>query len=143
MKHRSQVQLIYHGANILLVGLLAGVVLMIAIDKAWGAGPVHSWAVAHTSISLTGVAFIAMAASLDHVLLSDRAGAILVRTLMVCAYTFCIGLVIGAVAGVAGLAPTGPFFNWVVFILFVTGAVAVLFGVAIFIWGARRAVRSL
>jgi hypothetical protein len=143
MKHSLKIRLIYHGANVLLVGLLAGVVLMYAIDDSWGPAAVNAWRIAHTSITLTGVAFIAMAATFDTLKLGPRAALTLFVSLMVSAYTFCIGLVIGALAGVVGLAPMGPFLNWVVFILFVIGAFAVVFGLIIFIVGARRAIRNL
>lgn len=127
----------------MFIGLVAGLPLLLAIDLGWGDGSVHAWSVAHTSVTLTGVAFIAISGAFDHLVHGELEAAILVRSLLLCAYTFTLGLIIAAVAGVRGLAPMGPALNWVAFILFATGSFAVVFGVATMVFGALRALRSL
>jgi hypothetical protein len=143
VQYRFQLQLLLHGTIMMLIGLLAGLPLMLAIDLGWGDASVHSWAVAHTSVTLTGVAFIAISAAFDHLVHGALEAAILVRSLLLCAYTFTIGLMVVGIAGVRGLAPMGPALNWVAFILFVIGAFAVVFGVATMILGAFRALRTM
>lgn len=143
MQYRFQLQLLLHGTIMMLIGLLAGLPLMLAIDLGWGDASVHSWAVAHTSVTLTGVAFIAISAAFDHLVHGALEAAILVRSLLLCAYTFTVGLMVVGMAGVRGLAPIGPALNWVAFILFVIGAFAVVFGVATMILGAFRALRTM
>lgn len=142
MQYRYQLQLLLHGTIMTFIGLLAGLPLMLAIDFGWGDGSVHSWAVAHTSVTLTGVAFIAISAAFDHLVHGALEAAILVRALLVCAYTFTVGLAIVGIAGVRGLAPVGPALNLVAFGLFVVGALAVVFGVGVMIMGAYRAWRD-
>lgn len=142
MQYRLQLLLLLHGTVMIFIGLLAGVPLMLAIDLGWGSFSEHIWAVSHTSVTLTGVAFVAISGAFDHLVHGEREAALLVRSLLVCAYTFTVGLLVDAVGEVRGLAPMGPLLNWVAFILFVIGAVAILLGVGIMIMGAQRALRS-
>src|SRR5262245_1150425 len=129
MQYRYQLQLLLHGTIMTFIGLLAGLPLMLAIDFHWGDASIHAWAITHTSVTLTGVAFIAISAAFDHLVHGEFEAALLVRSLLLCAYTFTVGLGIVGIAGVRGLAPVGPALNLIAFGLFVVGAFAVVFGV--------------
>jgi hypothetical protein len=136
-----QLLLLVHGTIMMFIGLIIGVPLMVAIDLNWNAFEQHIWAVTHTSVTLTGVAFVAVSGTFDHLVHGKREAQILVGSLLLCAYTFTVGLITAGIFEVRGLAPTGPAANWVVFILFVIGAFSIIFGVAIMIIGAQRALR--
>ena len=136
-----QVLLLAHGTIMMFIGLLMGVPLMIAINLNWNAFEQHVWAVSHTSVTLTGVAFVAISAAFDHLVHGKREAQILVGSLLLCAYTFTVGLLTAGIFEVRGLQAAGPLANWVVFILFVIGAFAIIFGVGVMIIGAQRALR--
>lgn len=136
-----QILLLVHGAIMMFIGLIIGVPLMLAIDLNWGAFAQHIWAVTHSSVTLTGVSFVAISGTFDHLVHGKREAQILVGALLLCAYTFTVGLILAGIFEVRGLAPTGPAANWVVFILFVIGAFAIIFGVGVMILGAQRALR--
>lgn len=61
---------------------------------------------------------------------------------MTSAYSFTLGLVVAATAGVRGLRATGPALNWVVFAAYMVGSVGALVGVALVIRGAYAALRG-
>jgi len=141
MQYRLQITLLAHGTVMLLIGLLAGVPLMIAINLEWGLFATHIWAVTHTSVTIVGASFIAISGAFDHLVHGELESKILVGSLLLCAWTFTPGLVIAGIFGVQGLEPHGPFANWVVFILFVIGAFAMVFGAGVMVLGAQRALR--
>ena len=60
---------------------------------------------------------------------------------MASAYSFTLGLVVAATAGVRGLRATGPALNWVVFAAYMVGSLGVLLGVVLMIRGAYAALR--
>lgn len=141
MQYRLQITLLLHGTIMMFIGLLAGVPLMIAINQSQGPFALHIWAVTHTSVTIVGVAFIAISGAFDHLVHGKLEASILVGSLLLCAWTFTPGLVIAGIFGVQGLKPQGPPANWIVFILFVIGAFAMVFGTGVMIIGAQRALR--
>jgi len=106
--HRSQVQLLLHGAIVLFVGLLCGIPFALAAGNAWGEEAVRAWRVAHTGGAAVGLMLIVIGAVLHRLLLGDRAGAILVWSLVASAYSFTAGVLVAATAGVRGLQAGGP-----------------------------------
>jgi hypothetical protein len=142
-QYRLQITLLLHGTVMLFIGLLAGVPLMIAINREWGPFATHIWAVTHTSVTIVGVCFIAISGAFDHLVHGKFESTILVGSLLLCAWTFTPGLVLAGIFGVQGLKPQGPPANWVVFILFVIGAFAMVFGSGVMILGAQRALRVI
>lgn len=140
-QYRLQIALLFHGTVMMLIGLLAGVPLMIAINRGWGPFATHIWAATHTSVTIVGATFIAISGAFDHLVHGELESKILVGLLLLCAWTFTPGLWIAGIFGVQGLEPHGPLANWVVFILFVIGAFAMVAGAGVMVLGAQRALR--
>jgi len=140
--HRSQVQLLLHGAIVLFVGLLCGIPFALAAGNAWGEEAVRAWRVAHTGGAAVGLMLIVIGAVLHRLLLGDRAGAILVWSLVASAYSFTAGVLVAATAGVRGLQAGGPALNRVVFAAYTVGTAGALLGVALLVAGAAAALRA-
>lgn len=142
MRERIQLQTLFHGAIVLFVGLLCGIPFGAAVGNAWGDEAVRAWRVAHSGGVTVGLMLIAIGAVLHRLLLGDRAASVLVWSLVTSAYTFTLGLVVAATAGVRGLRATGPVLNWVVFTAYMAGTLGALLGVALVILGAYAALRG-
>lgn len=101
-------QLVFHGAVVLLVGLLCGAPYGRAVNQHAPAHIVHSWRVAHLSIPLGAALMFAIAAILSNL----RGGASLKWAvtifLIVSSYSFCLSLPLAAVVGHRGLSSRGP-----------------------------------
>jgi hypothetical protein len=129
-------RLLFHGAVVLLIGLLAGVPLSAAITDGWGEESVLAWRVAHTGIVAGGVALIAIAGALRHVRLGTGAAAWLVRSLVVSVYAGAVALGLGPILGVRGLQPVPPVGNLLVFAANVVLAVGSLVATLLLVSGA-------
>ena len=142
VSERFQLQTLLHGAIVLLVGLLCGIPFGAAVGNAWGEEAVRAWRVAHSGGAMIGLMLIAIGAVLPRLLLGDRAASVLAWSLVASAYSFTLGLVVAATAGVRGLGATGPPLNWVVFVAYMVGSLGVLLSVVLMIRGAYAALRG-
>jgi hypothetical protein len=140
--HLRQMQLLLHGAIVLFVGLLCGIPFAVAAGNAWGEEVVRAWRVAHTGGATVGLMLITIGAVLPRLMLADRAGAILVWSLVASAYSFTLGVLVAALAGVRGLKAAGPALNWAVFTANMVGTSGALLGVGLTIVGAYSALRA-
>ena len=141
VSERIQLQTLLHGAIVLFVGLLCGIPFGAAVGNAWGDEAVRAWRVAHSGGVMIGLMLITIGAILHRLLLGNRAASVLVWSLVASAYSFTLGLVVAATAGVRGLRATGPALNWVVFAAYMVGSLGVLLGVVLMIRGAYAALR--
>lgn len=140
--NRRQIQLLLHGAIVLFIGLLCGIPFAVAAGSAWGEDAVRAWRVAHAGMVAVGVMLLAIGAILPRLSLSDRPAAMLVWSLGLSAYSFTLGVLVAAMAGVRGLKEAGPALNQVVFAAYAVGAIGALLGVAVLIVGAAVALRG-
>lgn len=101
-------QLVFHGAVVLLVGLLCGAPYGRAVNRNAPEHIVRSWRVAHASIPLGAALMFGVAAVLSHL----GGGAFLkwaiALFLIVSSYAFCFSLPLAAVVGHRGLSADGP-----------------------------------
>lgn len=100
--------LIFHGAIVLLFGLLCGGPYAVAIKRQAAAHIVHSWRVAHASLPMGATLMLAVGA-----LLSDLSGGaglhwFIAVSLIVSSYAFCFALSLAAITGHRGLSSGGP-----------------------------------
>ncbi len=142
MSEPLQMQIVLHGAIVLVVGLLCGIPFGVAVGSTWGDEAVRAWRVAHSGGVTVGLMLIAIGAVLHRLLLGDRAISVLVWSLVVSGYSFTFGMVLAATAGVRGLRAAGPVLNWVVFTAYMAGTLGALVGVALVIRGAYAALRG-
>lgn len=136
-------RIVFHGAAVLIVGLLCGFPFAAALTGNWGDEPLRAWRFAHLGLIVTGIWLLATAAVLPSLVLGRRPASVLVWSLLGAAYGFMTALLVAAVSGVRGLQPTGPAANWVAFAANTFGALGGLVGAALTLLGARAALRRL
>jgi hypothetical protein len=142
MTQRAGLQILFHGAIVLFVGLLCGFPFAAAVIDTWGDEAVRAWRLAHVGLAGVGIWLIATGAALPRLALGDRTASVLAWSVVMSAYAFVLALLIAPVAGVRGLQRSGPALNWVVFASNTVGALAALVGGALMIIGAYRALRA-
>jgi|SRR6266436_810682 hypothetical protein len=119
-------QLVFHGAVVLLVGLLCGAPYGRAVNRKAPEHIIHSWRVAHLSIPIGAALMFGVAGVLSQL----RGGAslkwVVALFLIVSSYAFCFSLPLAAVVGHRGLSSRGPTSAKLVYVGNVVGAVSSL-----------------
>jgi hypothetical protein len=141
MSTRAQVRLLFHGAMVLLGGMLSGLPLAVAIVDGWGPDAVRAWAVTHSSLVSAGILLIALGAAGDHLAVSARTAALFVQTMVGSTYVLCVGLVVSAATGMRGLTPGGTALNTVLHVANVVGVLGALIAGVLLVRGAAAALR--
>jgi hypothetical protein len=126
----------FHGAVVVLLGLLAGLPYGLVVLGSL-AGSERAWRMAHMEGVLNGLLVIAVAAASNRLALSSRSQAVLAWSLILMAYGNVIAAGIGATFGVRGLAPGGSVSNTIVYLLFMLAIVGVVLGLGLVVYGAR------
>lgn len=115
-------QLLFHGAVVLLVGQLSGIPYGSAITKKKREKIVRAWRVAHSGLSMGGTTMIAFAAVLNLLDTSTISLSILVWSSVVSGYGFSIALPYGAWVGHRGLTMGKTIENKIVYLGNILGA---------------------
>ena len=137
MSEHDRARVAFHGAVILLVGLLCG---LPAVTEPEGM-PMPSWQAAHGGLLLNGVWLLAVSSVLPRLVLEHSFARALLWSLIGMAYGFMTTVLVQAASGVRGLSPGDSLVGWVAFagnLVAVLGAV--LAGV-ITVMGAYAALR--
>jgi hypothetical protein len=142
MTERDQSRMLFHGAVVLLIGLLAGIPMGEAITGQWGEDAVRAWRVAHVGVVAAGIMLVAIAPALRLVALGPRPARWLVGAFVASAYGGTVALTAGAILGVRGLEPGHSLANTVVFLGNSVLAVGSLLGAVLLIHGARAALHG-
>ena len=132
-------QLIFHGAVILLVGLLCGASLGSAVVRGKPEETVRAWRVAHSSLVMGGVLLLALAGIVAELQLSAVALAVLVWAFVGSSYGFAVVLALGAHYGHRGLTAAAPLLNRLLYVANLIGAAGLLLGAVLLLWAAYRA----
>ena len=103
----SSRHLIFHGAIVLLFGLLLGAPYARAIKAGTAAHIVNSWRVAHLSLPIGATLMLAVAALLPLLLVATQIKWVIAAALIVSAYGFCVATPLAAVTGQRGLSSGG------------------------------------
>lgn len=98
MSERRQIQMLFHGAIVLFVGLLFGLPFGVAVTARWGDEAVHAWRVAHVGMVAVGILLVAIGAALRHLVLGQRQAAWLVWSLVASAYAFTLPVLLRGIA---------------------------------------------
>jgi hypothetical protein len=114
--------LIFHGAIVLLFGLLCGGPYAGAIKRQAAAHIVHSWRVAHASLPMGATLMLAVGALLSHLAGGAALHWFIAVSLIVSSYAFCFALPLAAISGHRGLSSGGPLSARLVFAGNVLGA---------------------
>ena len=97
-------QLIFHGAIVMLIGLLSGIPYGSAINQKQDESTIRAWRVAHSGLVMGGTTMIAIAAAINILEINAIALSILVWSSVISGYGFCLALPYGAWVGHRGLA---------------------------------------
>jgi hypothetical protein len=133
--------LVFHGFLLVFLGMLVGLPFQQAIVSHAGPEAERAWRVAHTSLVLGGVLYLALAAVAHHLILSRRAAAFSVASLVFAAYAFAFGFVVGPAVGARGLEPVGPPLHVAIFAVFAVALLLALAALAMLLWSAFKAWR--
>ena len=141
MNGRLRARMVFHGAVVVMLGLLAGFPHAFVLTGQL-AGEERAWRMAHLEGLLNGFVVLLAAAVGEWLALSPKQYAWLAWSLVVAAYGNVIASVLGATFGVRGLALVPPVTNIVMNLLFWVAIAGILAGVGLMIVGARNAVRA-
>ena len=100
--------LAFHGAIVLLIGLLCGGPYARAINRGAPEAAVRAWRVAHASLPIGAVPMLSVAALLTPFAVGVPVKWCIALLLIVSSYAFCISLPLAAVTGHRGLSAGGP-----------------------------------
>ena len=128
-------QLLFHGAIVLLIGSLSGIPYGSAITQKKDEEVVRAWRVAHSGLSMGGTTMIAFAAAIYQLEMSAIALSILVWSSVISGYGFCIALPYGAWVGHRGLSIGQTIENKIVYLGNMVGATGSLVSTLTVIFG--------
>jgi hypothetical protein len=134
-------RLVFHGAIVLLVGLLCGIPQASAITGGADPARIHAWQVAHNAIVLSGIMQIAIAAALS-VVREVRTVRMIIWPLIAAGYGAIVGLGLAAASGYRGLTPEGPLLNLIAFGGNMVVAIGSLAALPILMWATREGQRA-
>ncbi len=129
-------RLIFHGAIVVLLGLIAGIPYAY-VETGAIAGSARAWGSAHLQGLLNGMLVWAVAAVLRRLSLSDRQISMLEWSLLAMAYGNTVASTAAAAFGVRGLEFKGPAANVAVHLLFLVALVGAFAAVGLVAYGAR------
>lgn len=142
MTRRMALQLAFHGLLLVVLGMLVGFSFHYAITEHSGPESERAWRVAHTSLVGAGALYVALAGIASQLSLPRGAAAFAVWSLVVAAYTFAFGFVVGPAVGARGLEPVGPPFHVLVFAVLAVGILLLFVASFVLLWGAWSALRA-
>lgn len=147
-------RLVFHGAVLFLLGLVAGLIFtfeaighvavwpvipQLAIDFP---GDEAGWRKVHLGFIVNSMAILLFAAASGHASLGPRAGKIFMGSVITTGWGNSLGFLIGALFGVRGLEFVGNEANQVSYLLFTIAAVTAFTQAGLLAVGALRAGRS-
>jgi hypothetical protein len=106
--HASARQLAFHGAVVLLIGLLCGAPYGRAINRGAPTHVTNAWRLAHASLSIGAAVMLAVSGLLSAFTVGEPVRWLIAIALVVSSYAFCISLPLAAMVGHRGLSPGGP-----------------------------------
>jgi hypothetical protein len=140
MMNSRQQELMFHGAVAVFLGLLCGVPFGLSLVGNGDAEAIRAWRAAHLTLLLNGIWLLAISAVVERLVLSARSLTVLKWSLLVSAYA-AVALIIGAVAGVRGLPPSGPATNVLVWMAAAIGSGGGIIAAWLTVAGARAALQ--
>lgn len=140
MDTRLRARLVFHGAVVVMLGLLAGFPHAFVLTGQI-AGEERAWRMAHLEGLLNGMLMMLAAAVAGSLALSPRQWTWLFWSLVAAGYGNVVASVLGATFGVRGLALAAPPANVIMNLLFWVAIGGILAGVGLLIVGARNAAR--
>jgi hypothetical protein len=128
-----------HGAAVVLVGLLCG---LVAVVEEIARSQPQLWRSAHNALLLAGAWILATAAVMPSLALGQRERAALSWSLVATAYAFTTTLLVQAITGVRVLEPRGPVTQWIAFLGTIVTVGASLLAALLTLQGTWAALRG-
>ena len=125
--------LLFHGAVVLLIGLLAGAPYGRALASGAALPRAEAWRAAHTGLVGTGVMTLVFGLMLRQWHAEGAAANAAAVIAIVAAYAFSAAMILAAVSGQRGLSAAGPLANRLVFAGYVLGVLGSLTAAAGFV----------
>ena len=135
----SSRHLAFHGAIVLLFGLLLGAPYARAIKRGDAAHVVNSWRVAHLSLPIGAVLMLSVAALLPALAASLPVQWVIAAALIISAYGFCLATPLAAITGQRGLDASGSGLGKWVYIGNMVGAVSSIVAAIALLYATFRA----
>ena len=132
----SSRHLLFHGAIVLLFGLLLGAPYARAIKREAAAHIVNSWRVAHLSLPIGAVLMFAVAAVLPSFAVAIQVKWMIALALIVSSYGFCVSTPLAAITGQRGLSSGGTGLGRLVYAGNMVGAWGSVIAAVVFLYAA-------
>lgn len=132
----SSRHLLFHGAVVLLFGLLLGAPYARAIKREAAAHIVNSWRVAHLSLPIGAVLMFAVAAVLPSFAVAIQVKWVIALALIVSSYGFCVATPLAAITGQRGLSSGGTGLGRLVYAGNMVGAWGSVIAAVVFLYAA-------
>jgi len=136
VEKKLRASLIFHGAIVIILGLLAGFPYALVLQGQM-AGEPRAWSMAHLEGVLNGLLCLGAAGAFGKLALSAGQMRTMTWSFILMAYGNVVAAVIGAVTGQRGLEFGGPTSNLIVFMLFMIAVVLVLIALGLLAYGSR------
>lgn len=135
MRSDDRLRLIFHGAIVLLVGLLCG---LPTVSEASNESE-RFWHTAHEALIMMGIWMLVMSSVRSALVLPRREAAMLVWCLLAMGYGFMVALVLGGVLGISAFKPGDSVVTFTVFVPAVIGILGAVMSTLVTLRGARAA----
>jgi hypothetical protein len=137
MTSHDRERIIFHGAIVLLIGLLCGLPTVVeAMQES-----VRVWHTAHEALIMMGVWMLAESSVFPALALERREAQALVWSLLFMGYGFAVALVIGGVIGETPFSPGGTPATFTAFLFSVAGIFGSFMATGLTAMGARAALK--
>jgi len=136
MSDRSR--LIFHGAIVLLAGLLCG---LPTVNEA-GNQSERVWHTAHEALIMMGIWMLVMSSVCSALVLPRREAALLVWLLLAMGYGFMVALVMGGLLGISPFTPGTTVAAFTAFVAAVIGIFGAVMATLVTLRGAHAAARG-
>ncbi len=133
--------LLVHGSIVTLIGVLMGLPYWGAIVYGAHAETTRSWRVAHAFLCVDGMLILVAGLIVPRLALGDIAIRVLAAAFIGSGYAFVAAFVAGALTGFRGLTPRPHGWRTLLFLAHLLGALGVLTGLFLMLFGTMRGLR--
>jgi|SRR6267154_6712926 len=141
MAINDRARLIFHGAIVLLAGLLCGYPTV--VESLGGEESVRLWHTAHEALIMMGIWILAASSVFPALVLPRREATALVWSLLAMGYGFMVALVLGGITGTTSFSPGHSLATWIAFSSSAIGILGALLATGLTLAGARAAIKAL
>lgn len=138
MADKDRLRLIFHGAIVLLAGLLSGVPTVVEAMNESG----RFWHTAHEALVMVGIWILAASSVRPVLVLDKREATALMWSLLALGYGFMVALVMGGVLGTSPFQPGGTPATFIAFVSALLGIAGAFVATAVTLMGVRAALDS-